>query len=118
MLLPLVWNSTIHPLVIGNSYFSTYCNLCSSILGHLIFCICRRNAIFVYSIIFILASSCYLGTAAAIHYGTGAISGFFSYDNVKVGDIVVKNQVMLIIPFVCVKIRKGKLCFLNNMFDY
>ncbi|KAL5066323.1 hypothetical protein RYX36_028060 [Vicia faba] len=32
------------------------------------------------------------GTAAAIHYGTGAISGFFSYDNVKVGDIVVKNQ--------------------------
>ncbi|XP_057419533.1 aspartic proteinase [Lotus japonicus] len=32
------------------------------------------------------------GTAAAIQYGTGAISGFFSYDSVKVGDIVVKNQ--------------------------
>ncbi|XP_057728290.1 aspartic proteinase-like [Arachis stenosperma] len=32
------------------------------------------------------------GTAVAIQYGTGAISGFFSYDNVKVGDIVVKNQ--------------------------
>ncbi|XP_027329279.1 aspartic proteinase-like [Abrus precatorius] len=32
------------------------------------------------------------GTAAAIQYGTGAISGFFSYDNVRVGDIVVKNQ--------------------------
>ncbi|KAI4295931.1 hypothetical protein L6164_035924 [Bauhinia variegata] len=32
------------------------------------------------------------GTSAAIQYGTGAISGFFSYDNVKVGDIVVKNQ--------------------------
>ncbi|KAK7292427.1 hypothetical protein RIF29_08206 [Crotalaria pallida] len=32
------------------------------------------------------------GTRAAIQYGTGAISGFFSYDSVKVGDIVVKNQ--------------------------
>lgn len=32
------------------------------------------------------------GTSAAIHYGTGAISGFFSQDNVKVGDLVVKNQ--------------------------
>ncbi|KAJ7967721.1 aspartic proteinase-like [Quillaja saponaria] len=32
------------------------------------------------------------GTSAAIHYGTGAISGFFSYDNVKLGDIVVKKQ--------------------------
>ncbi|XP_058728114.1 aspartic proteinase A1-like [Vicia villosa] len=32
------------------------------------------------------------GTSAAIQYGTGAISGFFSYDNIKVGDIVVKNQ--------------------------
>ncbi|KAJ7946317.1 aspartic proteinase-like [Quillaja saponaria] len=32
------------------------------------------------------------GTSAAIQYGTGAISGFFSYDYVKFGDIVVKNQ--------------------------
>ncbi|TKY53992.1 Aspartic proteinase [Spatholobus suberectus] len=32
------------------------------------------------------------GTAAAIQYGTGAISGFFSYDSVRVGDTVVKNQ--------------------------
>ncbi|KAL5163645.1 Aspartic proteinase A2 [Glycine soja] len=32
------------------------------------------------------------GTAAAIQYGTGAISGFFSYDSVRVGDIFVKNQ--------------------------
>ncbi|KAI5673021.1 hypothetical protein M9H77_13385 [Catharanthus roseus] len=32
------------------------------------------------------------GKSAAIHYGTGAISGFFSRDNVKVGDLVVKNQ--------------------------
>ncbi|CAN1243005.1 Aspartic proteinase A1 [Linum perenne] len=32
------------------------------------------------------------GKSAAIQYGTGAISGFFSQDNVKVGDLVVKNQ--------------------------
>ncbi|CAN0915641.1 Aspartic proteinase A1 [Linum grandiflorum] len=32
------------------------------------------------------------GKSAAIQYGTGAISGFFSEDNVKVGDIVVKSQ--------------------------
>lgn len=31
------------------------------------------------------------GTHAAIQYGTGAVSGFFSYDNVKVGDVVVKD---------------------------
>ena len=36
------------------------------------------------------------GKSADIHYGTGAISGFFSEDNVKVGDLVVKNQVILI----------------------
>ncbi|XP_074307483.1 aspartic proteinase A1-like [Silene latifolia] len=29
---------------------------------------------------------------AAIHYGTGAISGYFSKDNVEVGDLIVKNQ--------------------------
>ena len=40
-------------------------------------------------------SCCYLGTAAAIQYGTGAISGFFSYDSVRVGEIVVKNQAIL-----------------------
>ncbi|XP_059624365.1 aspartic proteinase A1-like [Cornus florida] len=32
------------------------------------------------------------GKSADIHYGTGAISGFFSQDSVKVGDLVVKNQ--------------------------
>ncbi|KAG9452455.1 hypothetical protein H6P81_005359 [Aristolochia fimbriata] len=32
------------------------------------------------------------GKSADIHYGTGAISGFFSQDNVKVGDIVVQDQ--------------------------
>ncbi|OWM75382.1 aspartic proteinase A1-like [Punica granatum] len=32
------------------------------------------------------------GKSAAIHYGTGAISGFFSRDHIKVGDLLVKNQ--------------------------
>ncbi|KAJ0076010.1 hypothetical protein Patl1_35120 [Pistacia atlantica] len=32
------------------------------------------------------------GTTAAIQYGTGAIFGFFSQDNVQVGYLIVKNQ--------------------------
>ncbi|CAA0826503.1 Aspartic proteinase A1 [Striga hermonthica] len=32
------------------------------------------------------------GKSAAIQYGTGAISGFFSEDSVKVGDLVVEGQ--------------------------
>lgn len=32
------------------------------------------------------------GKSAAIQYGSGAISGFFSEDNVKVGDLVVTDQ--------------------------
>ncbi|XP_038703706.1 aspartic proteinase-like [Tripterygium wilfordii] len=32
------------------------------------------------------------GKSAEIHYGTGAISGFFSNDHIKVGDLVVKDQ--------------------------
>ncbi|KAG8482067.1 hypothetical protein CXB51_027060 [Gossypium anomalum] len=32
------------------------------------------------------------GKPASIQYGTGAISGFFSYDNVQVGNLVVENQ--------------------------
>ncbi|KAF1890797.1 hypothetical protein Lal_00043094 [Lupinus albus] len=35
------------------------------------------------------------GTSAAIQYGSGAISGFFSNDNVKVGDVLVKNQIFI-----------------------
>lgn len=34
------------------------------------------------------------GKPADIHYGTGAISGYFSQDYVKVGDLVVKDQVV------------------------
>ncbi|KAE8650121.1 aspartic proteinase A1 [Cucumis sativus] len=32
------------------------------------------------------------GKSASIKYGTGAISGYFSEDNVKVGDLIVKKQ--------------------------
>nr|GFB94145.1 aspartic proteinase A1 [Tanacetum cinerariifolium] len=32
------------------------------------------------------------GTSAAIQYGTGSISGFFSQDSVTLGDLVVKKQ--------------------------
>lgn len=35
----------------------------------------------------------YVGKTAEIHYGTGAISGFFSQDHVKLGDLAVKDQV-------------------------
>ena len=33
------------------------------------------------------------GKSVAIHYGTGAIIGYFSQDNVQVGGVVVENQV-------------------------
>lgn len=66
-------------------------------LGHLTFCICCEIVRFFIHTRICLAV---IGTSAAIQYGTGAISGFFSDDNVRVGDIVVKNQVMLIVnPF-------------------
>ncbi|XVE87750.1 hypothetical protein DITRI_Ditri19aG0012900 [Diplodiscus trichospermus] len=32
------------------------------------------------------------GKPASIQYGTGSISGYFSYDHVQVGDLVVKDQ--------------------------
>lgn len=34
-----------------------------------------------------------LGKSAAIQYGTGSISGFFSQDSITLGDLVVKEQV-------------------------
>ncbi|KAG0502501.1 hypothetical protein HPP92_002573 [Vanilla planifolia] len=43
------------------------------------------------------ASSTYKpnGKPAAIRYGTGAISGFFSQDHVKIGDIIIKDQLFI-----------------------
>ena len=34
------------------------------------------------------------GTPASIHYGTGAIAGFYSQDQVTIGNLVVQNQVL------------------------
>ncbi|XP_021769805.1 aspartic proteinase A1-like [Chenopodium quinoa] len=38
------------------------------------------------------SSYCKNGKKAEIHYGTGAISGYFSTDHVTLGDLVVENQ--------------------------
>ncbi|KAJ6775659.1 BETA-SITE APP-CLEAVING ENZYME ISOFORM A-RELATED [Salix purpurea] len=42
-------------------------------------------------------SSTYIknGNSCEIHYGSGSISGFLSQDNVQVGDLVVKDQVLI-----------------------
>lgn len=37
----------------------------------------------------------YSGTPASIHYGTGSIHGYYSQDQVTIGDLVVNNQVLL-----------------------
>lgn len=50
--------------------------------------------LYVLTVQCIIAWYC-AGKPASIQYGTGAISGFFSNDNVKVGDIVVKDQVII-----------------------
>lgn len=34
-----------------------------------------------------------LGKSCSIRYGSGSIYGYFSQDNVQVGDLVVKDQV-------------------------
>ncbi|KAJ4725129.1 putative Aspartic proteinase [Melia azedarach] len=51
------------------------------------------------------------GKSADIHYGTGAISGFFSEDHVKVGDLVVKDQEFIEAT------REPSLTFLVAKFD-
>lgn len=62
------------------------------------------------------------GKSASIHYGTGAISGFFSKDHVKVGDLVVKDQVIsvfwLFLLCVCIRIEacfEWFLCLFRNL---
>ncbi|CAL0320919.1 unnamed protein product [Lupinus luteus] len=51
------------------------------------------------------------GTSCKISYGSGAISGFFSQDNVKVGDVIVKNQDFIEAT------REGSLSFVLAKFD-
>lgn len=54
-------------------------------------CICGTFLQIKERILFLIHCA---GKPADIHYGTGAISGYFSQDHVKVGDLVVKNQVV------------------------
>lgn len=51
------------------------------------------------------------GTRCQIKYGTGSLSGFFSQDNVTVGDLVVKDQVFIEAT------REGSFTFLLAKFD-
>ncbi|CAL0300155.1 unnamed protein product [Lupinus luteus] len=51
------------------------------------------------------------GTSCQIRYGSGAISGFFSQDNVKVGNLIVKNQDFIEAT------REGSLSFVLAKFD-
>ncbi|KAK7275181.1 hypothetical protein RIF29_16290 [Crotalaria pallida] len=55
----------------------------------------RFFILFSNGAIYVLYPVVPFGTSADIQYGTGAISGFFSYDDVKVGDVVVKNQIFI-----------------------
>jgi phytepsin len=52
-----------------------------------------------------------IGKSCAIHYGSGSISGHLSQDNVKVGDIVVKDQVFIETT------KEGSLTFAIGKFD-
>ncbi|KAF9669800.1 hypothetical protein SADUNF_Sadunf13G0002100 [Salix dunnii] len=51
------------------------------------------------------------GNFCEIHYGSGSISGFFSQDNVQVGDLVVKDQVFVEAT------KEGSLSFILGKFD-
>ncbi|KAK9161878.1 hypothetical protein Syun_008219 [Stephania yunnanensis] len=51
------------------------------------------------------------GKTCSIHYGSGSISGFFSQDNVQVGDLVVKDQVFIEATL------EGSLTFVLAKFD-
>lgn len=52
-----------------------------------------------------------IGKPCEINYGSGSISGFFSQDNIEVGDLVVKNQVFIEAT------REGSVTFLLARFD-
>ncbi|XP_060667815.1 aspartic proteinase [Ziziphus jujuba] len=52
-----------------------------------------------------------IGKSCEIRYGSGSISGFFSQDNVKVGDLTVEDQVFIEAT------REGSLSFVIAKFD-
>lgn len=47
------------------------------------------------------------GKPCSIHYGSGSISGYFSQDNVGVGDVVVKDQVSFFLYCLCFLKKKN-----------
>ncbi|KAJ7977804.1 Aspartic proteinase [Quillaja saponaria] len=51
------------------------------------------------------------GKKCEINYGSGSISGFFGQDNVEVGDVIVKDQVLIEAT------REGSLSFVLGKFD-
>ncbi|XP_028073076.1 aspartic proteinase A2-like isoform X5 [Camellia sinensis] len=51
------------------------------------------------------------GTSCKIHYGSGSIFGFFSQDNVRVGDVIIKDQVFTEAT------KEGLFMFLLAQFD-
>ena len=64
-----------------------------------------------------LSSSNCSGETCKITYGSGSIAGFFSYDDVLVGDLTVKSQVNLIIltaPASSVDIYARRDCISND----
>ncbi|KAL0335368.1 UNVERIFIED_CONTAM: Aspartic proteinase oryzasin-1 [Sesamum radiatum] len=54
---------------------------------------------------------CDSGKPCSIHYGSGSISGYFSQDNVGVGDVIVNDQVFIETT------REGSLTFVLAKFD-
>ncbi|KAK6159742.1 hypothetical protein DH2020_003123 [Rehmannia glutinosa] len=59
------------------------------------------------------SAKCYFSVRepCSIHYGSGSISGYFSQDNVEVGDVVVKDQVFIEAT------KEGSLTFVLAKFD-
>ncbi|KAL7207427.1 hypothetical protein ACSBR1_029391 [Camellia fascicularis] len=52
-----------------------------------------------------------IGTSCKIHYGSGSIFGFFSQDNVRFGDVIIKDQVFTEAT------KEGLFMFLLAQFD-
>ncbi|KAJ8544716.1 hypothetical protein K7X08_017299 [Anisodus acutangulus] len=99
-------------------YGSKNISCCPVSLSTARICGCLRVRCFFHSKYKSSQSSTYKknGNSAAIQYGSGAISGFFSQDNVKVGDLVVTDQVLMCWEFIEAT-REPSVTFLVAMFD-
>jgi len=69
---------------------------------------------FVTAVILKFVFQFYLGMHCKIPYGSGFISGFFSQDNVKVGDFLIKDQVGFVGVFIALMLCKF-LSFRNSL---